>query len=88
MDFPPIEVDSIRSIVRPVIAGIRYLHSKNMICGNIMSSTIFEKAKNLRLVNYGYDPNKQALRYRSPEAIMGLPVDLSSDMDQDNLSMF
>lgn len=80
LDFPPIEVDSIRSIVRPVIAGIRYLHSKNMICGNIMSSTIFEKAKNLRLVNYGYDPNKQALRYRSPEAIMGLPVDLSSDM--------
>ena len=80
LNFPPIEIDSVKNIARPIIDAIRYLHSKNIICGNIGSSTIYEKNENVRLVNYGYDPYKQALRYRSPEVIMGLPVDKSSDM--------
>ncbi|KAK8889289.1 hypothetical protein M9Y10_034035 [Tritrichomonas musculus] len=80
IDFPPIEIDHVKNIARPIIEGIRYLHSKNIICGNIGSSSIYEKNGNVRLVNYGYDPYRQALRYRSPEVIMGLPVDKSSDM--------
>ena len=80
LNFPPIEIDAVKNIARPVIEAINYLHSKNIICGNIGSSSIYEKNGEIRLVNYGYDPYKQALRYRSPEVIMGLPADKSSDM--------
>ncbi|OHT06396.1 CMGC family protein kinase [Tritrichomonas foetus] len=79
--FPPIELDDLRKIAKPIIAGIRYLHSRGITHGNISSLSVFELNGKIRVVNYGYDPLRQILRYRAPEVILGLPVDgPASDM--------
>ena len=80
LDFPPIELNSIRKIAMPIITGIRYLHSLGITHGNITPTSIYEKDGKIRIVNYGYDPSKQLLRYRAPEVIMGFQPDMSSDM--------